>query len=60
MMKILENLEMKNQNIMQNSLQESKKQTYRSKLLAILMLLTGIGFTVIIGIIIGQGNQRNR
>jgi methyl-accepting chemotaxis protein len=52
MMKILEDLEEKNQNILQNSLQASKNQTDRSKLLVIAIVLFGIGFTVIIGIII--------
>jgi methyl-accepting chemotaxis protein len=52
LMKILENLEVKNQNIMADSLRESKNQTSMSKLLAILMLIIGIGFIVIIGIVI--------
>ena len=52
LMKILEDLEVKNRHILQNSLQESKNQTDRSKLLVIVIVLFGIGFTVIIGIII--------
>lgn len=52
MMKILENLEEKNQNIVENSLQDSNYQADMSKLLAIFMLLIGTGFIVIIGIII--------
>lgn len=52
LMKILEDLAVKNRKIAQNSLQESKNQTDRSKLLAILLALIGISFTVIIGMII--------
>jgi len=52
LMKILEDLEAKNQYILQKSLQESKNQTDRSKLLVIIIVLIGISFTVIIGMII--------
>jgi methyl-accepting chemotaxis protein len=55
LMKMLEDLEMKNKHILQNSMQDSKNQTDRSKLLVILILLSGISFTVIIGIIILRG-----
>jgi methyl-accepting chemotaxis protein len=52
LMKLLEDMEVKNQHILQNSLQESKNQTERSTLLVIVIVLIGISFTVIIGIII--------
>ena len=51
-MKILEDPGSEKPEILQNSLEESKNQTDRSLLLSIVMLLIGIGFTVIIGIVI--------
>jgi methyl-accepting chemotaxis protein len=55
LMKMMEDLEVKNKHILQNSMQDSKNQTDRSKLLVIVILLIGISFTVIIGIIILRG-----
>jgi methyl-accepting chemotaxis protein len=52
LMKILEDLDVKNRQILQNSLLESKSNTDRSMLLVIVIVLCGIGFTVIIGTII--------
>jgi methyl-accepting chemotaxis protein len=51
-MKILNDLEVKNQEFMQNSLQESKKQADMSIILLISVLLIGIGLVVLIGIIV--------
>ncbi|RPJ76446.1 MAG: HAMP domain-containing protein, partial [Alphaproteobacteria bacterium] len=52
LVKMLDDLNVKNQHILEISMLESKKQTDRSKFLAIVMLFIGIGFTVIFGIII--------
>lgn len=48
--KMLDDLEVKNQYIIEDALQQSKNHTERSKLLVILLLLISIGIIVIIGI----------
>jgi CHASE3 domain sensor protein len=52
LMKILADLEVKNQSIIQNSLKESKNQADQAKLMALAVLLIGISVIVIIGTII--------
>jgi methyl-accepting chemotaxis protein len=52
LMKILNDMDVTNRKIVQNSLQESKKQADRLTILSIAVLLIGIGFVVLIGVIV--------
>jgi methyl-accepting chemotaxis protein len=55
LMNFMEDLEVKNRNIVENSLEELRNQTDLSKLLVVLLLLVGTGFIIIIGMVLIRG-----